>query len=77
MQRAEEKAHAAERRSRFYGVVIHNGSAKPFSSAARAASTPPGEPVSDEERLTILKMLQNKKISIEEAEKLLTALDGK
>jgi hypothetical protein len=77
LQRAEEKAHAAERRSRFYGVVIHNGSAKPFSSAARAASTPPGEPVSDEERLTILKMLQNKKISIEEAEKLLTALDGK
>ena len=77
LHRAEEKAHAAERRSRFYGVVIHNGSGKPFSSASRTQSTPPGEPVSDEERLTVLKMLQNKKISIEEAEKLLAALDGK
>jgi hypothetical protein len=34
-------------------------------------------PVSDDERLTILKMLQEKKISVEEAEKLLAALEGK
>ena len=38
---------------------------------------PPSEPVSDAERLTILKMLQEKKISIQDAEKLLSALDGK
>lgn len=38
--------------------------------------TPPTEPVSDEERMTILRMLQEKKISAEEAEKLLSALEG-
>ena len=37
---------------------------------------PPKPPVSDEERLAILKMLQEKKISAEEAEKLLSALEG-
>ena len=37
---------------------------------------PPAEPVSDEERMAILKMLQEKKISAEDAEKLLTALEG-
>ena len=34
------------------------------------------EPVSDEERLTILRMLAEKKITSEEAEKLLSALEG-
>jgi hypothetical protein len=33
--------------------------------------------VSDEERLTILRMLEEKKISLEEAEKLLAALEGR
>lgn len=37
---------------------------------------PPVEPVSDVERMTILKMLQEKKISAEDAEKLLAALEG-
>ncbi len=37
---------------------------------------PPSEPVSDEERMTILRMLQEKKISAEDAEKLLAALEG-
>lgn len=37
---------------------------------------PPTEPVSDEERMAILKMLQEKKISAEDAEKLLAALEG-
>ncbi len=36
-----------------------------------------GEPVSEDERLLILKMLEEKKISMEEAEKLLSALEGK
>jgi hypothetical protein len=35
------------------------------------------EPVSEKERLMILQMLQDKKISVEQAEKLLTALEGK
>ena len=34
------------------------------------------EPVSDEERMTILKMLQEKKITSEQADKLLAALEG-
>ncbi len=37
---------------------------------------PLSEPVSDEERMSILKMLQEKKITAEEAEKLLAALEG-
>jgi hypothetical protein len=35
-----------------------------------------GEPVSEEERMAILKMLQEKKITSEEADKLLAALEG-
>ncbi len=38
---------------------------------------PPGEPVSEEERLTILRMLEQKKITLQEAEQLLNALEGK
>ena len=34
------------------------------------------QPVSDEERMAILKMLQEKKITSEEADKLLAALEG-
>ncbi len=35
------------------------------------------EAVSDDERLVILRMLQEKKISLAEAERLLAALEGK
>jgi len=38
--------------------------------------TPPSEPVAEEERLAILKMLQEKKISASQADDLLKALDG-
>ncbi len=37
----------------------------------------PVDPVSEEERMMILQMLQEKKISVEQAEKLLAALDGR
>jgi hypothetical protein len=37
---------------------------------------PPQPRVSSEERILILQMLQEKKISVEEAEKLLQALEG-
>lgn len=39
--------------------------------------TPPKEAVSDEERLAILRMLEQKKITLEQAEELLAALEGK
>jgi hypothetical protein len=43
---------------------------EPDASATKAKSGP-----TDEERMLVLKMLQEKKISVEEAEKLLNALD--
>jgi SHOCT-like domain len=39
--------------------------------------TPAGEAVSEDERLMILRMLEQKKISLEEADQLLSALEGK
>jgi hypothetical protein len=75
MRRAEAKAHASEARARKW-----HGRGGSF---ARSEGQPPApapersDPVSDEERLTILKMLQAKKISLEEAERLLAALEGK
>jgi hypothetical protein len=38
--------------------------------------TPPSEPVAEEERLAVLKMLAEKKITAEQAEQLLNALEG-
>jgi hypothetical protein len=50
----------------------------PRAPGVPLAPTPPaGDPVSDEERLTILRMLQAKKITLEQAESLLAALEGK
>lgn len=40
-------------------------------------SEPEAKPVTDEERLMVLRMVQEKKITIEEAEKLLRALEGR
>jgi hypothetical protein len=37
---------------------------------------PKSEPVAEEERMAILKMLQEKKITAEQAEQLLQALEG-
>jgi hypothetical protein len=80
MRRAEEKMRSAERRSAHMGIAVgrwgvnFGGSRPPVPPTP---PTPPSEPVSDAERLTILKMLQEKKISLQEAEKLLAALEGK
>ena len=75
MHRAEAKAHAAEVRARRGQAKIRvgrwNWDVTPHGSVQNSA------PVSDEERLSILKMLQEKKISVEQAEKLLAALEGK
>jgi hypothetical protein len=75
MRRAEAKMRAAERRSVHMGVSVGRWG----GSVERpvAPPPPPSEPVSDEERLSILRMLQEKKITREEAEKLLAALEGK
>jgi hypothetical protein len=75
MRRAEAKARAAEVRARRGQFNVHvgrwNWDLTPHEPEESSA------PTSDEERLMILKMLQEKKITVEEAEKLLAALEGK
>ena len=51
---------------------VPNMPGRPF-----APVKPAGEPVSEQERLMILRMLEENKISLEQAEKLLSALEGK
>jgi hypothetical protein len=75
MRRAEAKARAAEVRARRGQFNVNVGRWNWDLTPHGAAQT--GTPVSDDERLIILKMLQEKKISVEEAEKLLAALEGK
>lgn len=78
-KRATKQAEAAARRVE---EKIHQQHAHRFSfnwtpgRGVPMPPTPPAEPVSDEERMTILRMLQEKKISSEDAEKLLSALEG-
>lgn len=48
---------------------------RPLSPEMNDAA-PPHEPVGDEERMVILRMVEQKKITIEQAEQLLRALDG-
>ncbi|HMB24720.1 MAG: SHOCT-like domain-containing protein, partial [Chloroflexota bacterium] len=42
----------------------------------KGVPTPPSEPVAEEERMAILKMLAEKKITAAQAEQLLNALEG-
>jgi hypothetical protein len=65
-RKAELRAKAAERRSQ-----RGTGFTWPPPSETR-----PKTVVSDEERLVVLRMLEEKKISLEEAEQLLSALEG-
>jgi SHOCT-like domain len=71
-RRMEHKHQAYERASR------HSRRGLSFNlSTPPTPPTPPGEPVSEDERLLILQMLEEKKITMEQAEELLTALEGK
>jgi hypothetical protein len=78
MRRAEARGRAAEVRARrlhdrhVSGRVIIGGTEMLSFSTNRK----PVEPVSDDERLAILRMLQEKKISAADAEKLLAAIEG-
>ena len=76
-RRAGKKAAAAAKRvERQWGRTGQDWSAARRSVNLSGFSTAVREPASDEERLTILRMLQEKKISAEEADKLLSALEG-
>jgi hypothetical protein len=77
-RKAELRAQAAERR---HGPKGH-ASAFNWPGAPKPPGPPPfprqqNEPVAEEERLMILRMLEQKKITLVEAEKLLAALEGK
>jgi len=76
-RRAGQKARAGERSS--WARSRHTwGRHWPAPVTPPTPPTPPAapDPVSEEERLMILRMLEQKKISLEEAEQLLSALEG-
>jgi hypothetical protein len=77
-RRVETKVKRAEHRAFQHSQMrIHQADSAGWRyGATRDSSGTPGDPVSDEERLTILRMLQEKKITSEQAEKLLAALEG-
>ena len=82
-KRVEEATRRAERHAERHvrqgksGLVVgrwnwdFKGTPKPPTPP-----TPPSEPVSEDERMAILKMLAEKKITAQQAEELLSALDG-
>jgi hypothetical protein len=81
-KRAEEAARRverhAERQARRWRGNVKGG---PWSwdvgpRGVPTPPTPPSEPVAEEERLAVLKMLAEKKITAEQAEQLLSALEG-
>jgi len=81
-KRAEEAARRAERHAerhvRRWGRNVKAGPWN-WEMGPRGVPTPPAppsEPVAEEERMAILKMLAEKKITAEQAEQLLNALEG-
>jgi hypothetical protein len=71
-RRIEQKTRAAEKRA-----LAREGRSWGGAGWSHGTSKPPSDPVTEQERLLILQMLSEKKISLEEAEKLLEALEGK
>ncbi len=72
-RRAEQKIDKGKRK-RSFTLSFGGGSAS--RSTRHSRPQPPREPVSDEERLMILRMVEARQISVEEAERLLSALEG-
>jgi DUF4097 and DUF4098 domain-containing protein YvlB len=77
---AKRAERHAERHARRWSGRINFGPGPSWDVGPKGMSNPPGvpksEPVADEERMAILKMLQEKKITAEQAEELLRALEG-
>ncbi len=74
-RRIEQKTRDAERRATRGKGFLEVGRWN-WDFAPKGVPMPNKPQASDEERLTILKMLQEKKITAEEADKLLAALEG-
>jgi hypothetical protein len=78
MRRAEQKMRNAEARASERRSGFSFGWSRPAPPMPPAPPAPPAnEPVKEEERLVILRMLEQKKISLAQAEQLLAALEGK
>ena len=81
-KRAEEAARRVERHAerharRWRGnVKVGRWNWEMGPRGVPAPPTPPSEPVAEEERMAVLKMLAEKKITAEQAEQLLNALEG-
>jgi len=76
-RRAEERVHAAMHRMGNFPPIPPIQTMPPMGPfTPKVNPEPPRPKVSSEERMLILQMLQEKKISVEEAEKLLRALEG-
>ena len=76
-RRIEHKTRDAEKATRRFKGALEIGRWKwDLGSTPKGVPMPNKSQVSDEERLVILKMLQDKKITAEEAEKLLASLEG-
>ena len=73
-RKVEQKTRDAEKRGR--GKAVIEIGRWNWNLSSKGVPVSPKPQVSDEERLAILKMLQEKKISAEDAEKLLSALEG-
>ncbi len=86
-ERLEQKLAAAQRKLEYRAHAsaqarehAHRHSRQGWSFNIPTPPTPPAppsDPVSEDERLMILRMLEQKKISLQEAEELLSALEGK
>lgn len=74
-RRIEQKTRDVERRAGRGKVALEVGRWN-WDFAPKGVPMPSRPTVSEEERLAILKMLQDKKITAEEAEQLLAALEG-
>lgn len=78
-KRADEAARRAERHASRHarqGMVGRWNWDSKGAPQPPTPPTPPSEPVSEDERMAILKMLAEKKITADQAEQLLTALEG-
>ena len=76
-RKAEHKARMAERRTQRHAHPPRPSWGFTWPPTPPSPPTPPGDPVTEDERLVILHMLEQKKISLEEAESLLSALEGR
>ncbi len=81
-RKAERMAEQGRRKRSFTFSLGGDPFEGAFPRGARRPAPPtpppePEEPVTDEERLMILRMVEKKQITVEEAEKLLAALEGR